>query len=399
MTSGHGLQFQLRPTAGVDSQYSTNVQNSPNTTEPSEAWMRVQRVGNDVSTYHSQDGKNWTVASLTLTIPNLPQEALIGIAATSHEQGTLASATFDNVSLQPGALLVHGIKACGANQSVVMEWKPIEGAESYNVYRAAASETDITKFVKVTDQVIAGTTYTDASAGLVNGTAVAYLIAPVKKDADGNSVEGDRVRFSATPDAFTVVAPPGFATLSTNEGVECGVGPSFNPDTGEITIRGSGGDIWDAADRYNFTHQEVEGNFQVTVKALTKPTHTNDWSKAGLMIRESLAPGSRDAYFVLTALNGLTFQYREETDGGAAWGGSAAIVNDDLQPPLMIRMTREGDLITGEYSLDDGKTWEYGGEIELPDLEAKVDVGLAITSHNSGVISEAKFQNLEVKKL
>jgi regulation of enolase protein 1 (concanavalin A-like superfamily) len=397
MTSGHGLQFQLRPTEGVDSQYSTNVQNSPNTTEPSEVWMRVQRVGNDVSTYHSQDGKNWTVASLTLTIPNLPQEALIGIAATSHEQGTLASATFDNVAIQPGALLVHGIKACGANQSVVMEWKPIEGAESYNIYRAPATETDPTKFVKVTEQVIAGTTYTDASAGLVNGTAVSYLIAPVGKDADGNPVEGDRVRFTATPDAFTVVVPTGFASLSTNEGVECGVGPSFNAETGEIVLRGSGGDIWDAADRYHFVHQEVEGNFQVTVKALSKPTHTHDWSKAGLMIRESLAPGSRNAYFVLTAINGLTFQYREETDVGAA-GNIVALGNDELEPPLMIRMTREGDLITGEYSLDDGATWEYGGEIELPDLEAGVNVGLAITSHNAGVISEAKFQNLQITK-
>jgi regulation of enolase protein 1 (concanavalin A-like superfamily) len=354
--------------------------------------MRVQRVGNDVSTYHSQDGKNWTVASLTLTIPNLPQEALIGIAATSHEQGTLASATFDNVSLQPGAVLVHGIKACGANQSVVMEWKPIEGAQSYNIYRAAAGETDPAKFVKVTEQVIAGTTYTDASAGLVNGTEVSYLIAPVV-----NGVEGDRVRFNAKPDAFTVAAPPGFATLSTNEGVECGVGPSFNPDTGEITIRGSGGDIWDAADRYNFTHQEVEGNFQVTVKALTKPSQTHDWAKAGLMIRESLAPGSRTAYFVLTPIQGLSFQYREETDTNSA-GNIIAIANDDLQPPLMIRMTREGDLITGEYSLDDGATWEAAGEIELPGLEAGVNVGLAITSHNAGVISEAKFQNLQITK-
>jgi hypothetical protein len=324
--------------------------------------FRLQRVGNTVAGYTSSDGKVWRPVAPPTQLP-LGETALIGLAVSSRES-IATTALFDQVTVQAGAALVHGVKACGADKSVVMEWQPIEGAQSYNIYRAAAGETDTSKYVKVTEQVIAGTTYTDASAGLVNGTEVSYQIAPVV-----NGVEGDRVVFSATPDVFTVALPPGFAGLSTNEGVDCGTGAAFNAATGEITLRGSGGDIWDSADRYNFTHQEVEGNFRITVRALSKPTHTNDWAKAGLMIRESLGAGSRNAYFVLTPANGLAFQYREETDAGAA-GNIIAIANDDLQPPLMIRMTREGDLITGEYSLDDGATWEAGGEIELPDLVA-----------------------------
>jgi regulation of enolase protein 1 (concanavalin A-like superfamily) len=292
----------------------------------------------------------------------------------------------------------------------MLSWKPLKGATSYNLYRAAAGETDPTKFVKVNDKDVAGTTYTDTATDLVNNQSYTYLIAPVTAGSDGKPVEGSRVAISAGP--IVQNPPQGFTVTSINEDPnnllglkDCGAltGASIDPATGIITVHGSGNDIWNNADEFNFTSQEVQGDFQVTVKALDKPTATDGWSKAGLMIREGLDAGARDAYLVLSNANGLTFQWRDTKDGGAAWSNTATLSNDDLKTPIWIRMTRKGDNITGEYSLDEGKTWlgadKDENKITLDGLASKVNVGLAITAHSEGKVAEAHFSDLSITKL
>jgi regulation of enolase protein 1 (concanavalin A-like superfamily) len=354
-------------------------------------------VGNSISYYHSADGKSWYVSAPAQTIATLKEEALVGIAATSHDDPNTAEATFDTLDLRPGSALINGVQACGGDKSAVLSWTALPGAESYNIYRAPAGTTDSSKFVKVHgDTVVAGTTYTDTSAGLVNGTPVLYALAPVT-----GGVEGDRVLSSVTPDPFSGKAPPeGFTTASFREAFPCGVGAQVDPATGIITVRGSGDDIWNAADGFNFTQKEVSGNFVVTVKALTRPSATDVWSKAGLMIREGLENGSRNAYFVISNANGLGLQWRLEKDTGAAWS-FATVPDADLTLPIWLRMTRDGDNIKAEYSTDDGKTWQGGDNDEnnvvIDGLAAKVNAGICITAHNAGLISEAKFSDLSIK--
>jgi hypothetical protein len=357
--------------------------------------MRVQRVGNSLAGYTSTDGTVWQQVTPPLEIP-LGASPLIGLAVSSRSSD-LTTVEFDQVRLQTASLLPHGIKACGGNAAVVLEWKPLAGAEEYRLYRAAAGEEDLTKFTRVTDTPIAGTTYTDAGGTLVNDQPVDYLLAGVFKAADGTLVEGEKVRFQGTPGGVTITGPPqGFTSTSINETVACGTGVIHDAATGVTTIRGSGGDIWGRSDQFNFMSQEAEGNFQVTVKALGTPTETDVWAKAGLMVRESLEAGGRHAMLVLTPQNGLVLQHRPEANADSL--SSTVLGTDELQPPILIRLTREGDIIRAAYSTDDGATFEEGGEVELTGLAAKVQVGLAITAHNATRISEAKFQNLEIKK-
>jgi regulation of enolase protein 1 (concanavalin A-like superfamily) len=388
----------------VDGDASSNPYSYP-LSMSQKGFLRLQRSGNDISSYVSTDGgKSWNAVG-TMTLTELKDEALVGLAITSHQDGTEASGQFDNLSVAPGASLVYGITHCGGDKAVMLSWKPLKGATSYNLYRAAAGETDPTKFVKVNDKDVTGTTFTDTATDLVNNQNYTYLIAPVT-----TAGEGGRAAVSAGP---IVLSPPqGYTVTSINEDPDnliglkdCGAltGASIDPATGVITIHGSGNDIWNNADQFNFTSQEVEGDFQVTVKALDRPTATDPWSKAGLMIREGLDAGARDAYFVLSNANGLTFQWRDTTDGGAAWSNTATLSNDDLKPPIWIRMTRKGDQITGEYSLDEGKTWLGAdadeNKITLDGLSSKVNVGLAITAHSPGKVSEAHFSDLSITKL
>src|SRR5207302_9178528 len=59
-------------------------------------WIKLARSGNTFSGYRSADGVNWALIGST-TIA-LPSTLYVGLAVTSHHDGTLCTATFDNVT-------------------------------------------------------------------------------------------------------------------------------------------------------------------------------------------------------------------------------------------------------------------------------------------------------------
>jgi regulation of enolase protein 1 (concanavalin A-like superfamily) len=140
------------------------------------------------------------------------------------------------------------------------------------------------------------------------------------------------------------------------------------------------------------------------VKALTLPLRTSPNARAGLMIREGLAAGAREADLVLFASqHGVVFEWRDTTDAAGTQADNPLIAPEKLVPPVWLRMTRKGDTITAEYSTD-GTTWQGGtdpnNQVTIKGLAAKVNVGLAITANNtpdSGrAITQAAFQNLAI---
>jgi hypothetical protein len=311
--------------------------------------------------------------------------------------------------------MVNGLQSCPGGGGVKLSWEALAGAEGYNVYRApAGASADPNAFMKVNETLVTGTGFTDASPGLVNNQKYTYLVAPVLKGSGGQVVEGGRAAIQGAP--YVAQAPPGFTVTSFNEdpsneidyagGCLPPLGAYYDAATGTITLRGAGADgIGGAADTFNFTSTPVEGNFQVTVKALTQPTRTASTAKAGLMIREALTAESRAADLVLTASqNGLIFEWRDTANTDANRADEPLISAEELKPPLWLRLTRSGDTITAEYSLD-GTTWKGGSDpnnkAPLTGLPAKVYVGLAIASANLAAgrqITEASFQGLTIQK-
>ena len=93
LTSGNGLAFQRRvATDGVSTHTSGGAGAAP-------YWVRLTRVGNVLSGYRSTDGITWTaVGSETIA---MAATTYIGLAVTSHLDGTINSSTFDNVSAAP----------------------------------------------------------------------------------------------------------------------------------------------------------------------------------------------------------------------------------------------------------------------------------------------------------
>ncbi len=96
VTPGNGVTQQWRgSTGGSTSSFATAALTAPH-------WVKLARVGNTFTTYRSLDGVTWTQQGSAQTIA-MAATVQVGLALTSHNAAALCTATFDQVSLLPGA--------------------------------------------------------------------------------------------------------------------------------------------------------------------------------------------------------------------------------------------------------------------------------------------------------
>lgn len=167
-----------------------------------------------------------------------------------------------------------------------------------------------------------------------------------------------------------------------------GVAGSATTSTGLFTVTGAGGDIWGTADGLNYAFLPVTNNCTVVAR-VTSVQGVNAWSKAGLMIRETLNANSANAFIAVTPSNGVTFQYRSSTGGSSANTTTAALV-----APYWVKLARSGNTFTGSRS-PDGVNWTQQGSTTIT-MASTVYVGLAVTSHDTSTACTAVFDNLSV---
>jgi len=154
-----------------------------------------------------------------------------------------------------------------------------------------------------------------------------------------------------------------------------------------FTVSSAGTDIWNNSDEFRFACKQLSGNGSITAK-VESLTRSDAWSKAGVMIRESLDAGSKHAMVVITPDNGASFQYRTATGGASASADAAG-----LQTPYWLRITRTGNTFKAERSAD-GKTWTQIGADQNVSMVAGVYVGLCVTSHSTGAYSTAEVSSV-----
>jgi hypothetical protein len=157
---------------------------------------------------------------------------------------------------------------------------------------------------------------------------------------------------------------------------------------GTFTIDGGGADIWNTADEFHFVYQTLPGDGEIVARVVSVE-NTNAWAKAGVMMRETLATGSKHAMMVLTPGNGLAFQRRTTTNGSSSHtsGGSASA-------PYWVRLVRSGDTFTG-YKSSDGSNWTEVGSASIT-MPSTIFVGLPVTAHNDGTLCTSVIDNVDV---
>jgi hypothetical protein len=158
--------------------------------------------------------------------------------------------------------------------------------------------------------------------------------------------------------------------------------------TGTYTMIAEGADIWDNSDQFHFAYKELSGAGTIIAK-VESVENTHEWAKAGVMIRDTLEPDSRHAMMVVTPAQGVSSQRRT-----TAGDSSSSDTEAGITAPQWVKLERTiGGLVKAYYSAD-GTTWTQLGTPEPATMNTPMFIGLALTSHNSGVVCEAKFSNV-----
>jgi hypothetical protein len=76
---------------------------------------------------------------------------------------------------------------------------------------------------------------------------------------------------------------------------------SYDAATGTYSVGGAGADIWGNADQFTYAYKALEGNGTMIARVVSDDGKgANEWSKAGVMIRETLAAGSTHAFMPIS---------------------------------------------------------------------------------------------------
>jgi Concanavalin A-like lectin/glucanases superfamily len=168
------------------------------------------------------------------------------------------------------------------------------------------------------------------------------------------------------------------------------VGSFVEAPAGTYTMTGSGADVWGNADQFHFAYKTLTGAGSIIAK-VESVQNTNAWAKAGVMIRETLEPGSKHAFVAVTPGNGVASQGRDTTDGT-----SFNTNQTGLTAPYWVKLERDaaGNFTASQSA--DGTTWQpvqNATPTNIP-MSTNVYVGLALTSHDAALTCQAVFSHV-----
>jgi hypothetical protein len=238
-----------------------------------------------------------------------------------------------------------------------------------------------------------------------NGSQVGYLLPPY---AEQTIVHGgkqsmpfayDNTAGVTNSEAVLTLDSPrdwteqGVDTLSLwFRGYPASVGSLEEGPVGTFTMTAAGADIGGTSDQFHFAYKTLSGSGTIVAR-IDSIENTHPAARAGVMIRETLDPGSKHAFVCVMPENGVASRGRAEANTGGFNTTQAGI-----SAPHWVRLERD---VAGNFTAShstNGTTWEPV-EASLPtniSMAADVYIGLALTSHNASVACEAKFSNVTI---
>jgi hypothetical protein len=165
---------------------------------------------------------------------------------------------------------------------------------------------------------------------------------------------------------------------------------------GTYTIAASGTDIWGDADEFHFAYKEIPERDAVTIIAkIESLENTDPFAKAGVMIRDTLEPGARNAGVFVTPENGTRYQRRITADDTYE---TTLFINDANDPnwaPNWVRLERTSSGLVRAFYSENGSDWE-SFSVQVVSMSFPIYVGLAVTSHNADEVCEAVLSNVTI---
>jgi hypothetical protein len=159
--------------------------------------------------------------------------------------------------------------------------------------------------------------------------------------------------------------------------------------SGAFTVAGAGIDIWDTADQFRYVYQPLQGDGEISA-CVDSLDYAHGWTKAGVMIRESMSAGSPHAMAMMTSGYGVTLQYRPQASQTSVW---TQWLNPGV-PPHCLRLVRSGNTFRAYESVN-GSNWVSLGEASIT-MGPSTFVGLAVTSHEPATRVTARFSQVAI---
>jgi regulation of enolase protein 1 (concanavalin A-like superfamily) len=226
-----------------------------------------------------------------------------------------------------------------------------------------------------------GTTWQTIASATIAMSSAAYVGLAIASHDPATLARADVSNVGVTP----------LSVPSEQQSLDIGspaVGGATTYDNGVYTITAGGADIWGSSDQFRFVYQQVTGDMEVVAHvASLKQVHP--WTKAGVMIRESLSAASRNAMALISSGKGYSFQWRLDTGGLTAYSpnGVGAV-------PAWVRLVRSGQTIQA-FNSADGSAWTPIGAQAVA-MASSVYVGLAVASHSTSQATQAVVDQFRI---
>ena len=175
-------------------------------------------------------------------------------------------------------------------------------------------------------------------------------------------------------------------------GYPSSVGSFTEGPVGTYTITASGADIAGQSDEFHYAYKMLSGPGSIIARVLSV-SNTDPWAKAGVMIRETLEPGSKHAFACVTPGSGVASEGRFNTNGDSFNTNQIGAT-----APHWVKLERDfGGNFAVSHSAD-GSTWVPVEEATTENIQMSADVyvGLAVTSNNTDATCEAQFSNVSI---
>ena len=285
----------------------------------------------------------------------------------------------------------HAFMLVSSAKGLAFQRRVATGASTAHTSGGAGTAPRWVKLVRA-GNVITGSVSTDGVAWTVVGsdtfsmpsTVLVGLVAHSHDVTRTAAVSFDHVALDG-PAEPTPTLPPDWQTRDIGA---VGIAGSASESAGTFRISGAGADVWGTADALHFTSRVLVADGTIVARVATI-SGTEAWTKVGVMIRETVDPGSAHAFMLVSKGKGIAFQRRTVTHGVSTHTAGPAGTS-----PRWVRLERRGNTITGSVSTD-GSTWTVVGSDTFT-FGGAMHAGLAVSSHDAAQLANATFDRVSV---
>ena len=364
--AGTLIQFTTRTAPGGTTLYQGSVFSSP------PYWLKLVRSGSTLSSYASPEGVNWTLLG-SQTVNMAPNVYIGMVEASGTNSPSLATATFDNVSVSSSAVPAPVIANISATTGTAGTQVIITGSNF------GASQQGSIVILNATPVIISSWSNTSIGITIPSGATSGALVVSVAPSMNDSN-----------PVIFTVTSQPLSSGWLDGDVGAVGKAGTASYSNGTFTVIGAGSQNSSTADAFHFVYQPLSGDGSIVARLVSMPTGTG--ALAGVMIRQVLDPGSASAATEDYSPGGFVVEFNLRTAEGASITSGGGV--GGATPPYWIELVRSGSTLSS-YLSPDGTNWTLIGN-QTVEMTPNIYVGLAVNSGSTASLATATFDNVSV---